>query len=112
LDRGRLDKALADAEKAMSQGPADARAFFVRGRVRLERGVDGALADLKKAVDMNRRKDGVMLHWLASALFRAGQKDESVKVQREALKLRPNDIELQEQLKEIESGTGVSPKPW
>jgi len=37
--------------------PADARGYYVRGRVRLERGSKEALADLEKAADLSKRKD-------------------------------------------------------
>ena len=43
LEQGRLTIALADADKAVSLSPAEALGYLVRGRVRLERGTDGAL---------------------------------------------------------------------
>ncbi len=103
LEHGRLAKALADAEKAVTLSPADATGFLVRGRVRLERGTDGGLADLVKAVDLTGRRDATALHWLAAARFRAGQVAEALAAQREAVKLRPKDRELTEQLKEMEA---------
>lgn len=109
LERGRLVKALADAEKAVALSPSEALGYQVRGRVRLERGADGALADLTKAVELSGRRDAAALHWLAAARFRAGQVAEAVATQREAVKLRPNDRELAEQLKEFEgAGKGGS----
>jgi tetratricopeptide (TPR) repeat protein len=107
LERGRLTKALADAEKAVARSPSEALGFLVRGRVRLERGADGAMADLTKAVDLTGRRDATALHWLAAARFRAGQVAEALATQREAVKLRPADRELMEQLKDLE-GAGKS----
>jgi tetratricopeptide (TPR) repeat protein len=102
LEHGRLTKALADAEKAVALSPAEETGYLVRGRVRLERGADGALADLVKAVELSSRRDATALHWLAAARFRAGQVSDALAVQREAVKLRPKDRELTEQLKEFE----------
>jgi tetratricopeptide (TPR) repeat protein len=109
LERGRLTKALADADKAVALSPTEARGYLVRGRVRLERATDGALADLAKAVELSGRRDATSLHWLAAARFRAGQVTEAVAAQREAVKLRPADRELTDQLKEFEgAGKGGS----
>jgi tetratricopeptide (TPR) repeat protein/transglutaminase-like putative cysteine protease len=108
LEHGRLTKALADAEKAVALSPAEAAGYLVRGRVRLERGADGALVDLAKAVDLTGRRDATSLHWLAAARFRAGQVAEALAVQREAVKLRPRDRELTEQLKEMEEAKSAT----
>jgi tetratricopeptide (TPR) repeat protein len=102
LERGRLGKALADAERAVALGPADARAFLVRGRVRLERLERDALADLLRAAELSRRGDGVILHWLAAAQFQAGQREQALQTQRAAVRLRPGDAELAEQLRQFE----------
>jgi tetratricopeptide (TPR) repeat protein len=107
LERGRLTKALIDAEKAVALSPTEALGFLVRGRVRLERAGDGALADLTKAVELTGHRDATALHWLAAARFRAGQVAEALAAQREAVKLRPEDRELTEQLKVLE-GAGRS----
>ena len=95
-----------DAEKAITKGPDDVRAYLVRGRVRLERGTAGSLADLQKAADLSQRKDGTVLHWLAAALFQSGKKSEALKVQREAAKCKPEDGEIQDQLREFEKAKG------
>jgi tetratricopeptide (TPR) repeat protein len=102
LEHGRLSKALADAEKSVALSPAEELGYQVRGRVRLERGAEGALADLTKAVELSGHRDATALHWLAAARFRAGQVAEALAAQREAVKLRPKDRELTEQLKEFE----------
>ncbi|HZY83211.1 MAG TPA: hypothetical protein VFE78_00155, partial [Gemmataceae bacterium] len=107
LERGRLTKALADADRAVALSSSEALGFLVRGRVRLERGTDGALADLTKAVELTGRRDATALHWLAAARFRAGQVAEALAAQREAVNLRPADRELTDQLKELE-GAGKS----
>ena len=103
LDKGQLRKALADAESALKLQPAEARAHAVRGRVRLEQGnVKAALSGLRKATELSKREDAVILHWLAAALLDAGRTKEAVETQRLALLLRPNDAELQEQLRRME----------
>jgi tetratricopeptide (TPR) repeat protein len=102
LEKGRLTKALADAEKAAKLSPDLGWGFYVRGRVRLERGQKGALSDLVKAAKLTERKDGMVLHWLATAFFQAGKRDEALTVQRVAAILRPNDPEVLEQLREFE----------
>jgi tetratricopeptide (TPR) repeat protein/transglutaminase-like putative cysteine protease len=103
LERGRLLKALDDAEKAVKRSPAEPIGHYVRGRVRLERGQAEALADLQKAAELCQRKDARILHWLAAALWREGQKDEARKTQREAAQLKPADTELMDQLREFDS---------
>ncbi len=102
LERGRLSKALADAERAVALGPPEPRGFLVRGRVRLERLQRDALADLTRAAELSRRGDGVILHWLAAAQFQAGQRGQALQTQREAVRLRPGDTELAEQLRQFE----------
>jgi tetratricopeptide (TPR) repeat protein len=102
LEKGQLIRALADAERAITRGPAEARAYYVRGRVRFERGTDGALDDLGRAATLSNRKDGLILHALAAAQLRAGRRPEALATQREAVNLRPQDPDVQEQLKEIE----------
>jgi tetratricopeptide (TPR) repeat protein len=103
LDRGRLAKALADAERAIEVGPDDARAYYARGRVRLERGAAGALDDLERAATLSQRRDGVILHHLAAALHQAGRRGDAVRTQRDALGLRPGDAEVREQLTVFET---------
>jgi tetratricopeptide (TPR) repeat protein/transglutaminase-like putative cysteine protease len=102
LERGRLGKALGDAERATALSPGEARGFFVRGRVRLERLDKAALADLTRAAELSGGKDGVILHWLAAAQFQAGDRQRALETQRAAVKLRPRDAELAEQLREYE----------
>jgi tetratricopeptide (TPR) repeat protein len=99
LERGRLQAAFQDSDKAVSLNPKDARGYLVRGRVRLERAAAGALSDLEKAVQLTQNKDGVMLHWYAAALWQGNQAQKALAAQREAVKLRPDDKLIQEQLK-------------
>jgi tetratricopeptide (TPR) repeat protein len=98
MDQGKLTRALADADRALALAGRDANAYYVRGRVRLERRQEGALADLEKAAGLSAHKDADVLHYLADALFQAGKRDDAVKIQREAVQLRPNDAELSDQL--------------
>jgi len=102
LEKGRLTKACADADQAIALSPDDARGYYVRGRIALERGSDKALSDLERAAKLSERKDAAVLHWLARALAQDGRKDEAIKTQREAVKLKPRDAEMSEQLQELE----------
>jgi tetratricopeptide (TPR) repeat protein len=104
LEKGRLIRALADAERAVKLSPEEARGYYVRGRVRLERADKDAAADLTKAAELSQRKDAAILHWLAAALHQNGQKAEALAAQREAVKLKPEDKELTEQLHAFEKG--------
>jgi tetratricopeptide (TPR) repeat protein len=102
LEKGQLTSALADAERGLRLSPQDARAHYVRGRVRLERGTAGALADLARAAELSQRRDAVVLHWLAQALFDASRFREALETQRAALKLKPGDREFEEQCRKFE----------
>ena len=76
----------------------------MRGRVRLEVGnVDAALIDLRKAVELSKRQDAFALHWLAAALVEAGRTKEAIETQRLAVLLRPNDADMQDQLRRLET---------
>lgn len=108
LEKGKVIKALADAEKAVKLSPDDPTVYYVRGRIRHERGDKEALADLTKAAELTRRKDPRVLHALAAALLQAGKKDDALATQREAAKLKPDDKEIAEQLKELENGKSGS----
>ncbi len=102
LDKGKLHRALADAERAIKLSPAQAMGYYVRGRVRLERGTNGALDDLTKAVELSGRRDAAMLHAWAEALYRAGRAADAIKAQREAVQLQPTNKEMAEQLATFE----------
>jgi tetratricopeptide (TPR) repeat protein/transglutaminase-like putative cysteine protease len=107
LERGRLSKALADADRAIGLSPTEARAYLVRGRVRLERLHKDALADLARAAELSGRGDGAILHWLATAQFQVGLREQALATQREAVRLRPGDAEAAEQLRHFEQAAGV-----
>jgi tetratricopeptide (TPR) repeat protein len=102
LERGKLALALTDAEAAIRLSSHDAGGHYVRGRVRLERNAAGALADLQKAAELTERKSPDVLHALADALFRSGKVAEALAAQREAVKLKPADKEMAEQLSALE----------
>ena len=102
LENGKLGKALNDAERAIALTPRDPVGWFVRGRVRLERGDKEALADLAKAAELSDRQDADILHALAEALFRAGRVEQALIAQRAAVKLKPKDAEMAEQLNALE----------
>ncbi len=101
LDRGQLRAALADAERAITLGPRQAAGYFVRGRVQLERDRD-ALTDLLKAAELSGRQDADVLQALAAAQHRAGHLADALATQREAVKLRPQDKDLAQQLEDLE----------
>jgi tetratricopeptide (TPR) repeat protein len=104
LDRGRLRQALPDAERATRVSPNEARGYFVRGRIALEReNTEAAIRDLRKAVELSQEKDGRSLHWLAAALAQAGRKDQALQVQEKAARLLPKDPEVQELLKDLQA---------
>ncbi|HEY1860267.1 MAG TPA: DUF3857 domain-containing protein [Gemmataceae bacterium] len=102
LEKGRLLKAAADAEQAVTLCPDEPRGHYVRGRVRLERVDAKALADLEQAAKLSKREDAAVLHWLALAQSQAGKTDEALATQREAAKLKPADREIAEQLRDLE----------
>ena len=102
LNEGKLAKALANADQAITRSPLDAQGWYVRGRVRMERGHEQALADLTKAAQLSDRKDADILHALADALFRAGRLDQALTAQRAAVLLKPQDSEMVEQLTALE----------
>ena len=110
LEHGKLAVAHAEAEKAIALSPNYAGGYYVRGRVRLERGAEGALADLTRAAELTRNKNADVLHSLADALHRGGRLQEALATQRLAVKLKPKDNEIAEQLVEFEkeaSATGT-----
>jgi Flp pilus assembly protein TadD len=77
--------------------------MLVRGRARLEQAnVKAALSDLRRATELSKSEDPIVLHWFAAALLEAGRTKEAVETQRLATLLRPNDAELQEQLRRME----------
>ena len=102
LEKGQLTKALADADKAIALKPAEARAYLVRGRVRLERGDSKALDDLTQAAQLSKRQDATVLHWLAAAQAQADRVEAALQTQQEAVRLRPGDTELLDQLRQME----------
>jgi tetratricopeptide (TPR) repeat protein len=102
LDKGRLIRAGADADQAIALSPNEARGYFVRGRVRLERADAKALGDLEHAAKLSERQDAAVLHWLAQAQLQVGKTDEALATQREAVKLKPEDREMLEQLRDLE----------
>jgi tetratricopeptide (TPR) repeat protein/transglutaminase-like putative cysteine protease len=98
LESGKLARALADSQRAIALSPEDSEGYFVRGRVRLERSDPGAAADLEKAAALSGGKDPDVLHALADAHYRAGNRERALQLQRQAAKLRPDDREIAEQL--------------
>jgi tetratricopeptide (TPR) repeat protein len=102
LEKGRLSKAGQDAERAIQLTPKETRGYYVRGRVRLEREQKGALEDLARAAQLNRRQDPAILHWLAAAQFQAGKTEEAIATEQEAIKLNSHDPEFQQQLIEFQ----------
>lgn len=102
LERGRLSQALAEAERALALDATAPGGYYVRGRVRFERGTEGALADLEKAATLSERRDAGILHALAAAQLQAGRPKDALATQREAARLKPHDGAIEAQLKELE----------
>jgi tetratricopeptide (TPR) repeat protein/transglutaminase-like putative cysteine protease len=103
VKRGQFAAALRDAELAISLSPNEPNGYHARGRVRAERAQPGALDDLERAAKLSERRDAVILNDLATAYFSAGRKTEAVAAQREAAKLKPDDGEIRDQLREFEN---------
>ena len=109
LARGRLTAALADAERAVKLSPRDAGGYYVRGLVRTERGdLAGAVADLEKAGRMTESRDADVLHAWATALYSSGRLTEALDAQRQAVRLKPKNKEMADQLKALEKEAGKS----
>ncbi len=107
LGKGRLTAALADAERAVKLCPREAGGYYVRGQVRLERNdLPGALADLEKAGQLTESHDADVLHAWASALATAGRLKDAVDIQQKAVRLKPKDKEMADQLKAFEKLAG------
>jgi tetratricopeptide (TPR) repeat protein len=103
LGRGRLGKALADAEKALELSPKDANGFYVRGKVRDERGkAKEGLADLLEAAELTNKGDADVMFALSEALARAGKKEAAIESAKVALALRPKDAEIEAHLAELQ----------
>jgi tetratricopeptide (TPR) repeat protein len=102
LDRGQLTKALADANRALALNPDEPCGYLVRGRVEIERANPAALADLARAARLTSRRDGLILHWLATAQFQAGLREQALETQGEAAMLLPGVSEIREQLLEFQ----------
>jgi tetratricopeptide (TPR) repeat protein len=102
LEKGRLGKAAQDAERAIHLTPQEARGYYVRGRVRLEREQKGALDDLTRAAQLSRHRDAAILHWLAAAQFQAGKTEQAIATEQDAIKLNGHDPEFHQQLQEFQ----------
>jgi Flp pilus assembly protein TadD len=99
LERGRVSEALTCAEKAIGLSPWEARAWYVRGRVRLERLALGATADLERAARLSKEKDAEVLTALGEAQLAAGDKEAARQTLRKALHLQPADKAIQDLLR-------------
>jgi tetratricopeptide (TPR) repeat protein len=111
LESGRLNVALGDAEAAIRCTPPHPSGYYVRGRIRLERGQPTAVADLAKAAELSGRSDPEVLHALAEALFLSGRLEEAVAAQRMAVKLRPRDSQMADFLAQLEKARKTAPTP-
>jgi tetratricopeptide (TPR) repeat protein len=101
LDRGQLSKALVDADRALALNSEEPNGYHVRGRVGLERANPAALGDLVRAARLTNRRDGLILHWLATAQYQAGLREQALATQGEAAMLLPAVAEIREQLQEF-----------
>lgn len=107
LEKGKLRKAGTDAEQAIARSPLDSEGWYVRGRIRLERGEKEALTDLTKAVELSEGKNADILHAQAEALFHAGRLHEALTAQRAAVKLKPKNAEMAEALATLEKSANI-----
>lgn len=64
--------------------------------------LNAALREARKAVEQTEELDFAALDTLAVAQQRSGAKDEAIKTIRQALKLQPTNVELQERLKSFQ----------
>jgi hypothetical protein len=66
------------------------------------RDLQEALGAAQRAVELTEQLDFATLDTLALAQFRSGQKDQAIKTIQQALKLRPDEAELQARLKSFQ----------
>ena len=103
LGKGRLTAALADAERAVKLSPRDAAGYTIRGLVHMERAdLPAALADLEKAGKLTAAPNAEVLHAWASVLHSSGRLTEAINVQQRAVKLKPKNKEMIDQLHRFE----------
>jgi tetratricopeptide (TPR) repeat protein len=60
LQKGRIREAREDAEKAIALSPTDASGYHLRGKLRFEVGMEGALADVQQALKLRPRDKGLL----------------------------------------------------
>jgi tetratricopeptide (TPR) repeat protein len=105
--KGRLTAALADAERAVKLSPREASGYYVRGLVHMERtDLPGALADLEKARKLTAAPNAEVLHAWASVLHSSGRLTEALDAQQKAVKLKPKNKEMLDQLRRFEKEAG------
>ena len=67
----------------------------------------GALEHAQKAVELSRWREATFIDTLAEALYVNGKYDEAVKIQTRALKLEPDNRELQDHMARYRKAAGV-----
>jgi tetratricopeptide (TPR) repeat protein len=101
--KGRLTAALADAERAVKLSPHDAAGYYVRGLVHTERAdLPAALTDLEKAGKLTAAPNAEVLHAWASVLHSSGRLTEALDAEQKAVKLKPKNREMIDQLRRFE----------
>lgn len=101
LEQGKLRDARRLADRTLELAPKYYLALYLRGRACLEQGRGVALTDLEKADQLAPSPDAHVKHALADALAQAGRVADALKVQEAAVRLLPQNKEMQEQLGRI-----------
>jgi tetratricopeptide (TPR) repeat protein len=108
-ERGDYVSAIAASDKALEIYPNYAAALANRGYCKIMLGdIDGAEADLRKALGIHRRYLPA-LHNLGSLLANTGRKTEAMEVWGEALKIKPDHPEILKKFRQLKDELDIPP---
>ncbi len=106
LEIGKLDKAQAQAEQAMSLAPNLPKAHTVLGRIHIERGrYSSAIIELEKALEQAPRSDQAA-YLLGAAYEKSGNLAEALEAYRKAGRLNPGNFHAVIAQAEVLAGMG------